>query len=368
MESTRRRAFTGLAVAAALGLLWLAAPEVYTGTFSDIGTFLRVAGLGFVLAAWVFVIRRWLPGPAALRRAVAVGPVVVIVGSLLWPYLRPPTKVDEAFPPTQFVTTDDAEPEVLGETETPTPIGAEPITSEAAATEPPSTPAPTPAADDLEGAASPTPDTAAFAPPAEATATAVPTPTTETVSPSSTPAPTATAEPDRAGATPTPEPTTGPTTTAEPTATAVPTSTPAPTATPPPTATPTPSPSPTPAATATPEPTPTPAAPVELRRGSFQGLTGHRGSGSAVLYDLGDRDLLRFENVDIGSGPALFVYLVPGADRRDLGGAIYVAPLTAEQGNQNYELPAGVDLRSGTWTVLVWCETFTVEVANATWF
>ena len=75
---------------------------------------------------------------------------------------------------------------------------------------------------------------------------------------------------------------------------------------------------------------------------------------------------LGIEEVDIGSGPALEVYLVPGEDRRDLADAVYVAPLTAERGNQNYTVPADVDLTAGTWTVLVWCETFSVEVANAT--
>ena len=76
---------------------------------------------------------------------------------------------------------------------------------------------------------------------------------------------------------------------------------------------------------------------------------------------------MRFEDVDIGSGPKLEVYLVPGADQRGTGGATHVAPLTAERGNQNYEVRAGIDLSRGTWTVLVWCETFVVEVANATW-
>lgn len=60
------------------------------------------------------------------------------------------------------------------------------------------------------------------------------------------------------------------------------------------------------------------------------------------------------------------MYLVPGADQRGVDDGVYVAPLTAERGNQNYTLPEGVDLTIGTWTVLVWCETFVVEVANAT--
>ena len=57
---------------------------------------------------------------------------------------------------------------------------------------------------------------------------------------------------------------------------------------------------------------------------------------------------------------------MPGVDQRSLGDAVHVAALKGEQGNQNYEMPADLDLSSGEWTVLVWCETFNVEVANAT--
>ncbi|MEZ5165126.1 MAG: hypothetical protein R2695_01060 [Acidimicrobiales bacterium] len=66
------------------------------------------------------------------------------------------------------------------------------------------------------------------------------------------------------------------------------------------------------------------------------------------MYRLADDSLLlRFEDVDIGSGPALEVYLVPGADQRGLGGGHHEASLTAERGNQNYTVPAGVDLSTG---------------------
>lgn len=249
------RRLAPLLVAAGLGLVILVvAPEIVTGTFSDLDTFLRAGALVGGLVLWVVVVRRFVPHrPSGV--VVAALPVAVALWVVLWPYLRPPTEVDEAFPPVTAPVT--------------TPVDA---------------------------------------------ATSLP-PTT-----SSDPATTTTGPTD--GATTT-------TTTA-------------------------------PAATAAP-------APVELARAPFQGLTGHRGSGDAALYRLPDGSvLLRFEEVDIGSGPDLDVYVVPGGDQRGPGGGTHVAPLTAERGNQNYVPPGAVDLTTGTWTVLVWCETFAVEVANAT--
>lgn len=122
--------------------------------------------------------------------------------------------------------------------------------------------------------------------------------------------------------------------------------------------------------TTTAPPTPTtaaPAEPVPLRSGSFRGLTGHRGSGTATIYDLPDGTrLLRFEDLDAGPGPDLDVYLVPRADAQSLRDATRVADLTAERGNQNYTVPSGIDPTVGEWTVLIWCQSFAVEVANAT--
>lgn len=244
-----------LLVAGAVTLA-VVAPEIYTGTFSDAETFLRVAGLVVVLTSWALLVMRFVPR-RRLARILAAAPAVVVASLLVWPYLRPATEVDEAFPP----------------------VAAETASSTTPAASRPATPT----------QASSTPSTTSV-PPADAPSGATPELTT----------------------------TTG-------------------------------------------------AEPVEITRGGFQGLTGHRGSGDAALYRLADGStLLRFEEVDIGSGPQLDVYLVPGTDRRDLDGALRVAPLTAERGNQNYEIPEGVDLSIGPWTVLVWCETFAVEIANAT--
>lgn len=246
------------AVLGAIGL-WFVAPEIYTGTFSDLGTFLTVLTLAAGVGLWVLLIKRFVTH-GGIRLALTAAPLGILAFLLLWPYLRPPTEVDEAFPTVA------------------TSASTEQTTSAPATTGAPTTIAPT------------------------------------TSAPPTTVAPTTTVPP----------------TTVAPTTSVAP-------------------------------------GPVELARAGFQGLTGHRGSGDAAVYRLEDDSiLLRFEEVDIGSGPDLNVWLVPGADQRGLDGGTFVAPLTAERGNQNYEVPSDIDLASGPWTVLVWCDTFSVEVANAT--
>lgn len=266
-ERTRARLVRVGAVAAALSGLFIVAPEIFTATFSDFETFARVAALVIALAVWVVLVRQFV-GHRRVRLALTAIPILVVGWVSLWPYLRPPTSVDEAFP-TVVVAAPEPAAELSGEP-------ADAVQSEATSTT---------------------------------------TTTTASVNPTTSPLPLSTT-----------------TTTATTTTT-----------------------------------TAVPAGPFELRRSGFQGLTGHNGSGDAGLYRLEDDSiLLRFESVNIGPGPALFVWLVPGADQRSTGGGTYVAPLAAEQGNQNYTVPAGVDITEGTWTVLVWCDTYSVEVANAT--
>jgi hypothetical protein len=66
-------------------------------------------------------------------------------------------------------------------------------------------------------------------------------------------------------------------------------------------------------------------------------------------------------------GPDYDVYVVPGADREDRGdGAARLDDLRGNKGTQFYDVRGAADLDAGDWTVLIWCQTFEVPVANAT--
>ena len=57
-------------------------------------------------------------------------------------------------------------------------------------------------------------------------------------------------------------------------------------------------------------------------------------------------------------------YPAPIGESRDSGTRL--DDLRGNKGTQFYEVPANVDLSVGAWSVLVWCQTFGVPVANAT--
>jgi Electron transfer DM13 len=108
--------------------------------------------------------------------------------------------------------------------------------------------------------------------------------------------------------------------------------------------------------------------PAAIAAGSFRSL-GHATSGRAVALRLSDgRRFLRLAELRTSNGPDLFVYLLAAAADapRDSFDDDFVAlgRLKGNQGNQNYQIPAGVDLARYS-TVVIWCRRFTYAFGAA---
>lgn len=108
---------------------------------------------------------------------------------------------------------------------------------------------------------------------------------------------------------------------------------------------------------------------VTLVEGSFIPRGRHSGEGQAiVLNDGSDQRFLRFENFSTDNGPDLRVYLSASDANGDSGAFdddfVDLGVLKGNIGDQNYEIPVGVDL-SVYDTVVVWCVRFSSPFAAA---
>lgn len=112
------------------------------------------------------------------------------------------------------------------------------------------------------------------------------------------------------------------------------------------------------------------AEPVALASGSFITIDPvHGAEGTATIYELADGSrILRFEDLDATNGPDLHVFLskeIPtntfdgvGDDALDLG------ELKGNVGNQNYDIPADVDVTQFK-SVVIYCVPFGVTFSSA---
>ncbi len=132
----------------------------------------------------------------------------------------------------------------------------------------------------------------------------------------------------------------------------------------------------TPAAAATTEPTeesgeamPEGAGLTLLYQGQFYDLA-HHGEGTASIYSFDDGSrVLRFENFQVLNGPDLHVYLavqdpVPNTVGQELVGYVDLGELKGNVGDQNYDIPEGVDLEEYP-SVVIWCVPFRVPFSAA---
>jgi hypothetical protein len=106
-----------------------------------------------------------------------------------------------------------------------------------------------------------------------------------------------------------------------------------------------------------------------LAQGSFYNVA-HVGSGQAGVYQLADGSrILRLENFQVENGPDLYVYLVPvdsvpNTTGSEIPGSVSLGRLKGNVGDQNYEIPADLDLGQYK-SVVIWCQAFAVPFSAA---
>lgn len=112
-----------------------------------------------------------------------------------------------------------------------------------------------------------------------------------------------------------------------------------------------------------------PAEPVVLAEGMFNEIDFvHRGEGSATIYELPDGGrVLRFENFRVTNGPDLHVFIAEAANATqssELGEHIDLGQLKGNVGDQNYEIPADLDLSQFN-SIVIYCVPFQVVFSVA---
>ncbi len=111
--------------------------------------------------------------------------------------------------------------------------------------------------------------------------------------------------------------------------------------------------------------------PTILTQGQFEDADAfHQGAGSATIYTLEDgSNILRFEDFEVTNGPDLHVILSSNPNptsRGDIGDDyIDLGSLKGNMGNQNYEIPADIDLSQYS-SIVIYCQPFHVVFSTAT--
>jgi len=116
-----------------------------------------------------------------------------------------------------------------------------------------------------------------------------------------------------------------------------------------------------------------PDAPAEWMialQGSFMDADSfHQGAGTATIYQQGEQLVLRFEEFSVTNGPDLHIILSTNSiptSRDDIGqNYIDLGSLKGNTGDQNYDIPADVDL-SQYQSIVIYCMPFHVVFATAT--
>jgi hypothetical protein len=108
-----------------------------------------------------------------------------------------------------------------------------------------------------------------------------------------------------------------------------------------------------------------------LETGTFHGKV-HNTSGRATIYMEADGQLvLRLTNFKTSNGPDVHVVLIAAKDADDDANflkssteKVELGPLKGNQGDQNYDIPAGTDFTKFQ-TVSIYCERFNANFGAA---
>jgi hypothetical protein len=103
-----------------------------------------------------------------------------------------------------------------------------------------------------------------------------------------------------------------------------------------------------------------------IARGRFEPVA-HSATGTATAVRTADGgNVLTLTNFEVDNGPDLRLYLVagPARDESEVEEFEDLGALKGNKGDQQYELPRGLDLDRYT-TVVVWCRAFSVHFARA---
>jgi hypothetical protein len=109
--------------------------------------------------------------------------------------------------------------------------------------------------------------------------------------------------------------------------------------------------------------------PAALLAGSFHSVA-HETNGTATVHRLaGGARVLRLTEFVTSNGPDVRVYLVAAADAADdatvkKAGFVELGKLKGNQGDQNYDIPADLDLDKYR-AVTIWCRRFSVNFGTA---
>ena len=89
----------------------------------------------------------------------------------------------------------------------------------------------------------------------------------------------------------------------------------------------------------------------------------HQGEGTATIFQQGDTRILRFEDFMVTNGPDLHVLLVENTEG-DMGNYVDLGQLKGNVGDQNYEIPADIDLSQFS-GIMIYCQPFSVNFSVA---